>query len=256
MPVKILTRLPSPYMSQAELTHLARVPIDMVLAQEQHRHYRDALAATGAEVVVLPAIDAHPDCTFVEDVLISLPELSILTLPGAVSRQGEVEAMSPALPVDRPICRIAAPATIDGGDVLTIGNTLFVGLSTRTNAAAIEQLVAAVSPYGYCVKAVSVPGALHLKTAVTALTPDLLLMNPTWVDKACFAGWNRILVDPAEPFAGNSLLVGETIFMQAAHSRTIAKVEAAEFTVKPIEISEFAKAEAGLTCLSVVLPQQ
>jgi dimethylargininase len=253
MTVKILTRLPSLNMAKAELTHLERVPIDMALAQEQHRAYRTALSATGAEIVALPALDSHPDCTFVEDVLISLPELSILTRPGAVSRQGEVEAVAMALPVDRPFHQISAPGTLDGGDVLWIGKTLFVGLSTRTNRDGIAQLTLAVRPHGYNVEVVTVPGALHLKTAVTALTGDLLLINPNWVDQNAFSGLHRIEVDPSEPFSGNSLSVGGKVFIQASHKNTVAKVRSHGFDVVLIDISEFAKAEAGLTCLSVIL---
>lgn len=255
MPIKILTRLPSLNMAKAELTHLERVPIDMVLAQEQHRAYRTALSATGAEIVALPALDSHPDCTFVEDVLISLPELSILTRPGAMSRQGEVKAIALALPVDRPVHQILAPGTVDGGDVLWIGQTLFVGLSKRTNKDGIAQLASALQPYGYRVEAVAVPRALHLKTAVTALAPDLLLLNPAWIDQNAFSGWQRIQVDPSEPFSGNSVSLGDKVFMQAAHQKTAANVRAQGFDVALIDISEFAKAEAGLTCLSVILPQ-
>ena len=254
MTVKILTRLPSPHMAKAELTHLERVPIDMVLAQEQHRAYRTALSATGAEIVALPALDSHPDCTFVEDVLISLPELSILTRPGAVSRQGEVQAVAMALPVDRPSHQISAPGTLDGGDVLWIGKTLFVGLSTRTNRDGIAQLTSAVRPHGYNVEVVTVPGALHLKTAVTALSGDLLLINPNWVDQNAFSDWHRIQVDQSEPFSGNSLSIDGNIFMQASHQKTAAKVLAQGCNLELIDISEFAKAEAGLTCLSVLLP--
>ncbi len=253
MPHKILTRLPSPNMTQAELTHMQRAPVDMVLAEAQHAAYRQALAATGIQVIALPAMSGYPDCTFVEDVLVSLPEISILTHPGVFSRQGEVEAMVSAVPQDRPVTRITKPATVDGGDVLTIGNTLFVGLSTRTNQAGIDQLASAIQPFGYRVDVVPVLGALHLKTAVTALAPDLLLMNPEWADVNGFVGWNRITVDPTEPFAGNSLSIGNSLFMQTAHHKTAARVEASGFKVTLLDISEFAKVEAGLTCLSVVV---
>ncbi len=253
MPTKILTRVPSQDMALAELTHMQRVPIDMELAEIQHRNYCDALAATGAEVIILPALEGHPDCTFVEDVLIALPELLILTRPGAVSRQGEVDAMALAIPVDRPVAQIVAPGTVDGGDILCIGKTLFTGLSTRTNRNGSEQLASMVLPFGYRIEPVSVPGALHLKTSVTALAPDLLLMNPQWVDQECFTGRRCIAVDASEPFAGNSLSIGDQLFMQAAHSRTVEKVQSAGFGVTQINISEFAKAEAGLTCLSVIV---
>jgi dimethylargininase len=248
-----LTRLPSPRMAEAELTHLDRVPIDRTLADTQHAAYRAALAEAGAEVITLPALDAHPDCTFVEDVLVSLPEVSVLCRPGATSRQGEVAAIEAHLPADRLVGRITAPGTVDGGDVLLIGRTLYVGLSTRTNAEGIAQMTAIVARFGYATNPVTVPGALHLKTAVTALAPDLLLINPNWIDATALAAFPRLTVDPAEPFAGNSLTVGNTIFMQADHARTAARITAAGFAVRLIDISEFAKAEAGLTCMSVIV---
>ncbi len=248
-----LTRLPSPRIAEAELTHLDRVPIDMALADAQHAAYCAALAGAGAEVATLPALDEHPDCTFVEDVLVSLPEVSILCRPGAASRQGEVSAIEAHLPTGRPVARIAPPGTVDGGDVLRVGRTLYIGRSTRTNDEGIGQLAAIVARFGYATIPVTVPGALHLKTAVTALTPDLLLINPEWIDATAFAAFARITVDPVEPFAGNSVRVGNVIFMQADHARTAARVAAAGFDVRLVDISEFAKAEAGLTCMSVIV---
>ncbi len=253
MALKVLTRLPSPRMAEAELTHLARVPIDMALAIQQHAAYCTALSATGAEVVVLPALDGYPDCTFVEDVLISLPEISILTRPGAESRRGEVMAIQSALPADLPVAHIVTPGTVDGGDVLLIGKTLYVGLSTRTNHAGIAQLVELAQPFGYKIITVEVPGALHLKTAVTALSSDLILINPAWIDADAFGDQRRVVVHPQERFAGNSLSVGDRIFMQAVHPETARRVAAAGFAIEMLEISEFAKAEAGLTCMSVVM---
>jgi dimethylargininase len=248
-----LTRLPCPSMAQAELTHMERVPIDMARAGAQHETYRAALAEAGAEVIVLPALVAHPDCVFVEDVLISLPEISILTRPGALSRRGEVAAMAAHVPGDRPSTHIEAPGTLDGGDVMIVGRTLYVGQSRRTNAAGIAALAAIVAPHGYKVAAVPVPGALHLKSAVSALSPGLLLINADWIDSAAFAGVEQILVHPEEGFAGNSLTVGNTIFLQTAHARTADRVAATGISVRLIDTSEFAKAEGGLTCMSVII---
>ncbi len=256
MATTILTRLPSPRMAKAELTHLERLVINMDTAAVQHSAYCAALSDAGADVIVLPALDDHPDCTFIEDVLVSLPELSILTLPGAVSRRGEVAVIEVALPADRPVMRISPPGTLDGGDVLAIGRTLFVGRSSRTNDFAIGQMAEIVAPFGYKVVGVNVQGALHLKTSVTALAPDLLLLNPDWADMEAFAGYRHIMVTPDEPFAGNSMTVGRQIFMQSAHATTAKRVGAAGFDVALIDISEFAKAEAGLTCMSVIVAHQ
>jgi dimethylargininase len=249
----ILTRLPSSKLLHAELTHLARSTIDYKLSAIQHKQYCEALKKTNLDVCILPALDDYPDSVFVEDVLISLPEVSILCRPGALSRRGEVEFIAEHLPKDRPIVRIQAPASIDGGDVLRIGNRLFIGESTRTNHAAINAISQAVSHFGYSVTAVKVTGALHLKTAVTAISNDLLLMNPHWIDINPFSGWRRIEVADNEPFASNSLVITEKVFMQAAHVATAEKICNGGFDVHMIDISEFSKAEAGLTCMSVII---
>lgn len=249
-----LTRRPGPELATgAELTHMHRQPIDMGLALTQHRACRDALAAAGLAVIDLPALPGHADAAFVEDVALAFPELLVLTRPGAASRQGEVAALAPHLPQDRPIAAIAEPATIDGGDVLVIGREVFIGLSGRTNRAAVDQLTALLAPHGYCVIAVAVPGALHLKTAATALADDLMLLNPGWVGPGAF-GRRWLAVDPGEPFGANTLHAGGRIFHAAASPRTRARIIAAGFAVTPLDISEFAKAEAGLTCLSILVP--
>ena len=252
--IHCLTRRPSGRLAEGERTHVERVPIDFTLAEAQHQAYRHALAATGAAPIDLPALDAHPDGVFVEDAVLALPEAFILCRPGAASRAAEAELVAPHLPDDRPIIRLGADANLDGGDILLIGRRLFVGLSRRSNAVAITALASAVSRFGYVVEAVPLAGALHLKTAVTALAPDLVLMNPAWLSNDAFSGWRRILVDTSEPFAANSLRVGDFWFMQSAHQRTAERIAFAGFAVDLLDISEFAKAEAGLTCLSVLIP--
>lgn len=251
----ILTRQPCPSMDAAELTHIDRIPIDMDRARTQHAAYCAALAATGVELLTLPALPDHPDCVFVEDTLLALPECFVLTRPGAVSRQGEVAHMAAALPADRPVLRLDEPATLDGGDVKIVGKQIFVGRSRRTNAAGIAQLAEHVAAFGYTVTGVDMTGALHLKTAVTALAPDLLLVNPGWLKSDLFDGWKHIEVAADEPFAGNHVNVNGKIFMAAAHSKTAARIAAAGFDVTLLEVDEFAKAEGGLTCMSVIVPQ-
>jgi dimethylargininase len=249
----VLTRAPGADLSAVELTHLDRAHIDADLAASQHAAMRDAFAARGHRVLTLPALDGHPDAMFVEDALICLPEVSIVCRPGAASRLAEADAIAASAPANRPVARIAAPATLDGGDVLRIGRTLFTGRSTRTNDAALAQLATIVRPYGYEVIPVDVPGALHLKTAVTAPTPDAVLINPNWVDARVFRRFTQVIVDSDEPFAGNCLPLYDVVFMQAAHPRSAERLRAAGLDVVLIDIGEFAKAEAGLTCLSVVL---
>ncbi len=225
--------------------------------EHQHAAYRDALAAAGAEVVALDAIDTLPDSVFVEDAAVILDELAVLTRPGAVSRQPEIDRIESAIANHRAnVARIRAPGTLEGGDVLRIGHRLFVGLTTRTNREGIAQLAAIVQPHGYSVMPVPVAGSLHLKTACTALDAGTLLLNPAWLDVAPFAGFETTAVHADEPFAANVLPVGDCLVANAAFPRTFERVSAhaqrAGLRVIPVDISEFGKAEAGLTCMSLV----
>jgi dimethylargininase len=248
--IHALTRLPSPALPDCELTHIAREPIDLARAGAQHAAYRAALEKAGAQITVLPALAGYPDSCFVEDTAVILPELVIRTRPGALSRQGEVSEIAPHLPADRPHVTIAAPGTIDGGDVLVVGKDIFIGLTARSNADGVRQFREAAARFGYRTIGVPLAGALHLKTAASALADDLVLVNTDWLDPGIF-GRRHIASAPGEPFAANSLTVGSTVF-HAAGSATAARIAAAGFTVVELDISEFAKAEAGLTCLSLV----
>jgi len=241
-------------MAGVELTHIERAPIDISAARIQHEEYRSRVCAQGAKLIDLPPLEGYPDGVFVEDVLVALPELFVICRPGAASRRGEVASVEAALPRDRPVRRIEAPATIDGGDVLQIGRTLYVGRSTRTNEAGIAALTQCVRPFAYQVVAIEVSLSLHLKTAVTFIPGGAILFNPDWVDAGNFGDWPRIEAAPEEPFAGNSLGVGDQLFMQAAHPATASRVTKAGFPVERLDNREFAKAEAGLTCMSVIIP--
>lgn len=248
--IRAITRLPGP-LDRAELTHIDRVAIDTAQAGAQHAAYRCALETAGAAVTVLPVLAEHPDCCFVEDTAVILPEFVIVARPGAASRRGEIAAMLPHLPADRPHLVVSAPGTIDGGDVLVAGRDIFIGMTSRTNAAAVSQVADYAAFHGYRTTAVPLARALHLKTAVSALADDLVLVNSDWLDPAIFAR-RHIASAPGEPFAGNSLRVGSTIF-HAAGAYTAARIAAAGFSVVTVDISEFAKAEAGLTCLSLIV---
>jgi len=248
-----ITREVSPAIGRCELTHLERQPIDVELARTQHRAYQACLARLGCRVYTLPAEPDLPDSVFVEDTAIVLDELAIVTRPGAESRRPEVAAIAEALRPYRTLYAIHAPGTLDGGDVLRVGRCLFVGLSTRSNAAAIEQMQALLAPQGYTVQGVPVAGCLHLKSAVTEVAPGTLLINRAWVDAAAFAGLELIDVDPAEPYAANALRVGEALIYPAAFPRTRQRLEARGLAVHPIDVSELAKAEGAVTCCSLMV---
>lgn len=247
-----LTRAVPDALAACELTHLERVPIDLGAARRQHEAYERTLATCGCTVRPIPPAHALADSVFVEDDAVVLDEVAIVTRPGASSRRAETAEVEAALAPFRGVVRIAAPATLDGGDVLRIGRTLYVGVGSRTNVAGAAQLEAAAAPHGYEVVRVPAGPCLHLKSAVTSLAPDAILVNPAWTDPARFDGCRAITVDPVEPFAANVLLVQGTILCAAQFPRTADRLRAAGLTVQPIDMSELAKAEGGLTCCSLV----
>ncbi|HKE48399.1 MAG TPA: dimethylargininase, partial [Rhodanobacteraceae bacterium] len=179
-------------------------------------------------------------------------EIAIRTRPGAESRRGEVESVAAALLPFRPIRAIEAPATIDGGDVLRIGRTIYVGQAARTNAEAVRQLDALVNVYGYAVQGVPTRECLHLKSAVTAVADGVVLINPDWVDADVFAAFRRIEIDPDEPHAANALRIGDRIIYPDNFPRTRRRLEEAGIDVATVGVSELQKAEGAVTCCSIV----
>jgi dimethylargininase len=248
-----ITRAVSASINDCELTHVSRIPIDFERAREQHRAYESCLAALGCEVRWIPADDRYPDAVFIEDTAIVLDELAVLTRPGAESRRGEVDAVADVLRDDRTLARIGAPGTIDGGDVLRLDRVIYVGRTPRTNDGGIDKLREIVAPYGYSVVAVAVDGCLHLKSAVTRVAADALLMNRGWVSPALFKEWRIIDVDESEPAAANALLIGESVIFPEELARTRRRLEAYGIDVRPVPASELAKAEGGVTCCSLVV---
>ncbi|MFZ2492460.1 MAG: arginine deiminase-related protein [Thermoanaerobaculia bacterium] len=253
MKLTALTRAVPDSMATCELTHAAREPIDIALARAQHAAYEEALRDLGCTVERIAPLPALPDSVFVEDTAIVLDELAIVTRPGAESRRAEVDSMADALATRRSVVRIIAPGTIDGGDVMVVGRRMFVGISSRTNAAALDQLRGFVEPHGYEVIGVGVRGVLHLKSAVTQVGPDLLLVNRDLLDSAAFAGFTLIDVDPDEPHATNALLIGDAVLFPSAFERTRRRLADAGVRVVTVDASEVAKAEGALTCCSVLV---
>jgi dimethylargininase len=249
-----LTRPVPQSIGDCELTHLDRQSIDMSGAVAQHSAYVEVLKRHGCTIEELPRLDDMPDSVFVEDTAVVLDEIAIITRPGALSRRGETTTVADALAVRRPLARIEAPATLDGGDVLVAGRRIFVGLSGRSNAAGITQLRSLVRPFGYRVDGVDLRDCLHLKSAATLIAPDLLLLNPQWAAPASFGELKTLAIDDTEPFAANALLLGSTLLYPAAFPATAARIEREGLRVETIDASELAKAEGGLTCCSILLP--
>jgi dimethylargininase len=246
----------SPSIARCELTYLRREPIDLDRAVAQHDAYAALMRDLGLEVVEIRADAALPDCCFVEDVAVVLDGLALLTRPGAESRRGEVPAVEEVLARFRPLARIEPPATLEGGDVLTVGRTLFVGRSPRTNAAGVDQLRALVEPLGYRVVPVPVIGCLHLKSAVTALDDEHVLANTAWIDPAPLREMEIIPVAPEEPGAANVLRVHETVVAHPGFPRTLERMAERGYDVRSLDVSEFLKAEAALTCKSLLFRRE
>jgi dimethylargininase len=247
-----ITRPVSPSIERCELTTLERIPINLQRAIAQHHEYEEVLKSLGVAVLSLPAEPLLPDAVFVEDTAIVLDECAILARPGADSRKPETESIARALSPYRILHIIQAPGTLDGGDVLVAGKRIWVGLATRSNQSAIDQMQIFLEPYGFTVHGVQVRGCLHLKSAVTRVAGDTLLINPAWVDKVNFPGMKFIEVEPSEPNAANALLVGETVLYQPAYPQTHLRLEAAGIQARLVDQSELAKAEGALTCCSLI----
>jgi dimethylargininase len=240
-----ITRGVARTIQHAQLTHVERQRIDYDVAAAQHHQYVQLLHSLGCTVVELPADDAYPDCVFIEDTAIVFDDVAVITRPGAESRRGETSAVAEALARYRPLVHIEAPATIDGGDVLVLDDRIYVGLSTRTNEEAIEQLRSLTRRE---VIGVNVHGALHLKTAVTRVSRDALLIRRDWIDVTPFEGWT--LLDAEEP---NAMLVGDVVVYPSAFPSTAQMLRDRGIDVRTVDASELAKAEGGVTCCALLL---
>lgn len=247
-----VTREVSPALGDCELSYVPREAIDVARASAQHRDYQRALEILGCRLLTLSAEPDLPDSVFVEDMAIVLDEVAVLTRPGALSRRAEVASVAEVLRRYRPVLAIDAPGTLDGGDVLRMGRKLYIGESARSNAQGIAQLRALLAGHGYAVQGVPTFDCLHLKSAVTQLGDDTLLLQPEWVDRDWFADFQVIEVDPAEPHAANVLRIGDALVMPASFPRTRQRLLDAGFQVIAVDVSELQKAEGAVTCCSLV----
>lgn len=247
-----LTRQVSASIEHCELTHMVREPINLDIAREQHSQYERCLVELGCQVRRLADEPDLPDAVFVEDTAVVLDEMAVIMRPGAKSRRAETASTVLGLTPYRELVHIQSPGTLDGGDVLRLGKDLFVGLSERSNLAGIEQLKKFVIKHGYRVFPIEVHGCLHLKSAVTQVGENKLLINRNWVDANIFGNAELIDVHSDEPLAPNALLVSDTVIYPMSFPRTHANLEAHDIKVKCIDISELQKAEGGVTCCSLI----
>jgi dimethylargininase len=240
-------------LAHCELSFVERTPIDVARARAQHAAYEDALRARGCEVLQLPVLEEFPDSVFVEDTALVFDELAVLTRPGAASRRGEVDSVAQALARFRPLARIEGEGTLDGGDVLRIGREVYVGLSARSNAEGLRQLEGLLAPLGYRVQGLPTRDCLHLKSAVTRVAEDVVLVQPRWLDPAPFSHLRWIEVDPGEEHAANAVFVGGGIVYPSCFPRTQERLERAGVEVTAVDVSELQKAEGAVTCCSLLV---
>ncbi|MEJ0048696.1 MAG: hypothetical protein WDN04_23240 [Rhodospirillales bacterium] len=250
------TRAVGPRLAECALTHLDRLPIDLARAEAQHARYEQALRDAGCEVRRLPSMPEAPDGVFVEDTALLLNGVAVMTRPGAASRALEIESTAQALAGFFPVHRLAA-GRLDGGDVLRVGRKLYVGRSARTDDAGIGALRECVGAMGFEVVPVQLGACLHLKSAATWLGPDAtgepaMLVNPAWIDTTPFAALRCLAVDPAEPWAANTLRLGDRLLACAGTPRTQAQLAARGYDLIVLDVSELQKAEAALTCMSLI----
>jgi dimethylargininase len=247
-----ITRAVSRSLAECQLEHFEREPIDVEKAAAQHRAYQACLADLGAHVIALPAANECPDGVFVEDPAMVLDEIAIVTRMGNVTRRAESDSLAQAVAEFRGLKRIVEPGTLEGGDVMRIGKTLYVGLSRRTNREGIAQLAAMVEPFGYRVVAVEVRGCLHLKSACCFVGDGTILANRGWIDAGHFAEFKILDLPNEESRGANVLRLGETVIVPAAFPKTAEALERAGFKTRQIDTSELLKAEAGVTCMSLL----
>ena len=251
--MKALVRRPSPRLAEGIVTYVERRPVDAALAARQWEAYVEALRAAGWETVELPRADDCPDGVFVEDVLVVHDRLGIVARPGAEARLAELEGVMEAVAeFGLEAARIEAPGALDGGDVLQVGSTVYVGLTARTNAEGIDQLRAILAPRGADVVAVPVSRALHLKSAVTALPDGTVIGWPPIVDDP--SAFPRFLEVPEEPGAHVVVLGGSKLLVAAGAPRTAELFAARGYEPVGVDIGEFEKLEGCVTCLSVLVP--
>lgn len=248
-----ITHTPPPALEHGERTYVDRSSINLAVALTQHVAYCGLLRQLGVEIHTLETNMQHPDAVFVEDTALVLDEIAVLMMPGAESRRGEIDGIAPEIMKYRDVRRVQLPATIDGGDIVVAGKQVFVGASRRSNAAGAQALGDFVAPFGYRVSRVALRNCLHLKSACCVLPDGSMLTNPDWLGDVNELG-GRVLhhVAPEEPFAADFATVGDTVIMSETNPRTANIVRALGFDVRATPLSEFEKAEGGVTCLSII----
>ncbi len=245
-----IARLPADSCASGQTTAQLGAP-DIATTGQQFLAYVDTLLSLGLKVTVLPAAPAFPDAHFVEDTAVVMPELAVITHPGAPSRQGEVATIAPLFEGERPVVRMSQRGHLDGGDVLLVDRQFFVGLTSRTDEVGIAEFTAAVTPYGYRVTTIEVSAGLHLKSIVNYVGRNTLLLTADYQHHPAFSTFNSIVIPEAESYAGNTLWINDTLITPQGYPQTLAQIEKLGMPIVQLDTSEFKKMDGGLTCLSL-----
>lgn len=225
---------------------------DYKLALKQHAAYVETLRFCGLEVSVLEADPGFPDSTFVEDVALCTPHFAVLCNPGASSRNGEKVEMSRVLPTLFPLVeKIEAPGTLDAGDVMMVGDHFYIGLSERTNTAGAENLISILEKHRRSGETVPLKDMLHLKTGVSYLENNHMLVYGEFCEHPAFTSFDKIQVEKAESYAANSLWINERVLVPKGFPGTLQKIKEAGYQCLEVDVSEFRKLDGGLSCLSL-----
>ena len=251
---RAIVRTPGPDFAAGLTTVTWSEPPAYTELLEQHAAYVAALREAGVTVEVLPALQGLPDAYFVEDVAVVVPQLAVLTSPGAAARRGEVELIAAALSAWRPLARIEAAARLDGGDVLIADPRVFVGLSSRTNAAGVEALAALLRPHGYEIDAVPVAAGLHLKSSVNLIGPNTLVVSAEFAARELFAGFEIVELDPADGYAANAVWINDRLLIAAGFPRVRDRLRAqlgSHVEIVELDMRAAQAMDGGLSCLSL-----
>ena len=248
---KAIVRKPCPAMVDGITTAGLGKP-DFAKALEQHGWYVRALKDCGLQVTVLEGDNRYPDSTFIEDVALCTERFAVVTNPGASARNGEKELIRQVLrEFFRDIQEIMSPGTLDAGDVMMVGDHFYIGLSERTNPAGADQLIDILNRHGLTGSKVPMGKILHLKTGLSYLEQNNLLIAGTFLDNPEFQKYSRIAVDPNESYSANSLWVNGKVLVPGGCPGTKTKIEQAGYATVEVDVSEFRKLDGGLSCLSL-----
>lgn len=221
-------------------------------ALSQHEEYIDALKDCKVKVICLDPDEDYPDSCFVEDTALLTSRCAIITNPGAESRKGEPKHIKKELKQHyKNIEQIQPPGTIEAGDIMMVGNHFYIGLSARTNESGADQMISYLSKYGFTGSKIELKEVLHLKTGMSYLEHNNLLISGEFVNHPYFKEFNKIIIDPKEAYSANCIWVNDTVIIPSGFPKTLKQVHELGYRTIEVDVSEFEKIDGGLSCLSL-----